>query len=113
MVRGAFGDIDLLLAGITDCNKHTIDIHCPLFNESPTNISLFPLNFSHISVTFHLQNKPKNMEKQINLLPIEKNSKIPINYIPYILQYISKAGHLLWTYTKFSNKFQFYESQTS
>ncbi|KAK6943209.1 BES1/BZR1 plant transcription factor, N-terminal [Dillenia turbinata] len=55
IVRGALGVIDLLSVGITDCNKHNIDIHCPLFSESPTNISLFPLNFSHISVTFHLQ----------------------------------------------------------
>lgn len=54
MVRWAFGDIDLLSEGISDCNKHTIDIHCPLFSESPTNISLLPLNFSHISFTFHL-----------------------------------------------------------
>lgn len=54
IVSGAFGDIDLLFAGIADCNKHTIDIHWPLFSESPTNISLFPLNFSHISVIFHL-----------------------------------------------------------
>ena len=54
MVRGAFGDIDLLSAGITDCNKHTIDIHCPLFSESPTNISLLFLNFSHIFFTSHL-----------------------------------------------------------
>lgn len=54
IVKGAFGDIDLLLAGITDCNKHTIDIHCPLFSESPTNISLLFLNFSHISNAFHL-----------------------------------------------------------
>lgn len=44
-----------LLDGITDCNIHTIDIHWFLFNESPTNISLLPLNFSHISVAFHLQ----------------------------------------------------------
>jgi hypothetical protein len=54
MVRWAFGDIDLLSAGISDCNKQTIDIHCPLFSESPTNINLLPLNFSHISFTFHL-----------------------------------------------------------
>lgn len=46
--------MDCLSAGITECNKHNIDIHCPLFRESPTNISLFPLNFSHISIASHL-----------------------------------------------------------
>lgn len=55
MVRGAFGDMDCLSFERDDCNKQTIDIHCPRFSESPTNISLLPLNFSHISVTLHLR----------------------------------------------------------
>lgn len=55
MVRGAFGDMDFLSAGITDWSKQTIEIHCPRFSESPTNINLLPLNFSHTSAMFHLQ----------------------------------------------------------
>ena len=88
MVRGAFGDIDLLLAGITDCNKHTIDIHCPRFNESPTNISLLPLNFSHISITFHLQNKPTKKRKN-RFTSNEKEPQNP-NITYHFLQYFSK-----------------------
>jgi len=76
MVRGAFGDMDLLSAGITDCNKHTIDIHCPLFSESPTNISLFPLNFSHISVTFHLQHQMKTTMRTNQISFNIKHSKL-------------------------------------
>ena len=48
------GVIDFLSGGMPDCNKHTMEYHCPLLSESPTNIILFPLNFSHIPVTFHL-----------------------------------------------------------
>lgn len=55
MVRGAFGVIDFFSGGITDSKRHNIDIHWPLFSESPTNINLLSLNFSHISVAFHLK----------------------------------------------------------
>lgn len=55
MVRGAFGVMDFFSAGITDSNKHSIDIHWPLLSESPTNINLFPLNLFQISVAFHLK----------------------------------------------------------
>ena len=54
MVREEVGDIHFLPFPIADCNKHTMDVHCPLLSESPTNIILFPLNFSSISVPFHL-----------------------------------------------------------
>lgn len=65
MVRAAFGDMDFLLFPIADCNKHTMDIHCPLLRESPTNISLFPLSFSSISVPFHLiEHKNKQVQNQ-------------------------------------------------
>ena len=70
MVRGAFGDMDFLSAGITDWSKQTIEIHCPRFSESPTNINLFPLNFSHISAMFHLQ---KELRRDPSIwLPIEE-----------------------------------------
>lgn len=55
MVKGALGDMDLFPAGISDCKRQTMDIHCPLFRESPINISRLPLSFSHISAPFHLQ----------------------------------------------------------
>lgn len=71
MVKGALGDMDLLPAGISDCKRHTMDIHCPLFRESPTNISRLPLSFSHISAPFHLQKirkkKKQQQDKQIFL----------------------------------------------
>ena len=97
MVRGAFGDIDLLLAGITDCNKHTIDIHCPRFNESPTNISLLPLNFSHISITFHLQNKPTEKEKRKNQFTSNYKEPQNPNKLHTIFCSILVRKNLVWT----------------
>lgn len=82
MVRAAFGDMDLLSAGITDCNKHTIDIHCPRFNESPTNISLLSLNFSHISVAFHLYMGIKKIISETSH-QAQKETQQQLNYIPF------------------------------
>ena len=86
MVRCAFGDMDLLSAGITDTSKHTIEIHCPLFSESPTNISLFPLSFSHISVTFHLHIN-KDYPRQTQILEFRLHSLLNIsNWMQCILR---------------------------
>lgn len=71
IVRGALGVIDLLSLEVADCSRQSIDIHCPRFNESPTNISLFPLNFSHISVTLHLSKQNNRKHSQTRSKPAQ------------------------------------------
>lgn len=56
VVREPLVCMDLLAEGMEDSRRHTIETHCPLFRESPTNTSLFPLSLSNSAFAVNLVN---------------------------------------------------------
>ena len=57
-----------LVGGMADWSRQTMDSHWFRFKESPTNISLFPLNFSSNSFALNLcKNQWKNKPRITNL----------------------------------------------
>lgn len=60
--------MDLSVGGTAESTRHNIEIHWPLFRESPTNISLLFLSFSSNAVALNLINIEKSPTKLKNIL---------------------------------------------
>lgn len=91
--------MDLRVEGIEDSTRQTIETHCPLLSESPTNISLLFLSLSSNLVALNLINikTETNLKnnKHIYTIQIINTTSIPKYMTLFENSFMSFYGILL------------------
>lgn len=76
-----FVSMDLASGGMIEWRRQTMEVNCPRFKESPTNIIRFPRSFSSINVALNLQSLSLTIEiiyydKKMNQLEIHQRKQM-------------------------------------